>query len=173
MGKAWLRCGWTGLHGAAKGGEERPRFPASDQWGTSKGTEGSGSPGQVCRGLLATQGTCLGRGGTGEHSPRKGRGAQGHLWNAIPGTRRAVQPGPALGSAPPAPALGPKRTGFSTLAGSDPCPLSLQRGPWAPLVSQLSGSHCAPVTVQGNQCGAGAHPRAAGTCGRRSSTTRA
>lgn len=61
-----------------------------------------------------------------------------------------MQPGLSLGSAPLAPALGPKQTGFSTLAGSDPCPPSLQRGLWAPLVSQSSGSHCAPVMVQGN-----------------------
>lgn len=43
-----------------------------------------------------------------------------------------------------------KWTGFSTLVGSDSCPLSLQRGLWAPLVSQSSGSHCAPVMVQEN-----------------------
>lgn len=61
-----------------------------------------------------------------------------------------MQPGPSLGSAPPALAMGPKRTGLSTLVGSEPCPPSLQRGLWVPLVSQLSGSHCAPVTVQGN-----------------------
>ena len=129
----------TGLHGAAAGGNETP----GSRPRTSEGRGGRREP------------------GTGEHSGHLTGWGQGNIvqdrgvgsgasLGCHPRRKGGDAAGPSPGSTTLAPALQPKPAGLSILAGSGPCPLSLQRGPRAPLVTQSSGSHCAPVTAQGN-----------------------
>lgn len=171
VGKAWLRYGWTGLQGAMDV-RKKTTVDSLRPVGYLKGSGGLRESGTGVHGAPGHSGHLPGVMGNRRTQSRKGTWS-GTALECHPRHEEGEAAWTISGVCSTGPCAWAKWTGFSTLVGSDPCPLSLQRGLRAPLVSQSSGSHCAPVMVQGNQYRAGAHPRAPGTCGRRSSKTRA